>query len=282
MSHAIDDFIGSSKSQPLPSAKHEIVAQSLALGSSRPESYREAGYRPKDDKTAHSNMNTLLKRHPEISVRVAQIQEEMLRVRLKVKGIGEDEIVTALIENIQSAKNITLYDKDGIPIGSKTDHGAINAGLRLVADIRGAIVRRSEQKVSSEKKIDEMTENELIHSIGERFDKLGFEDFDTDALRHHFTTDLNDGSGGNLWDNIPPDPTGSGSADGGDVSEPIEVLPTIPEAASVPLPGEDAQTQAVHGRESAREDGERSGRDRNAPDGSVSEELAGSEVQESD
>ena len=245
----------------LKRSKWEVVAQRIALGDTDAMAYRKARYRSKDP---HSDANTLLRRHPEIRERAVQLREQMFDRQVDTQLVTRREVISELLENLQSAKEGKLYfDRHGELIATGRDYGAINQALKLIADIEGMIVRRSEQRVTEGDGIQGATPAELLQTIDNAFDKLGF-DFDLTQLADSFATG----------------PTEAGTSGNGDVPVPSEVLPTLPETAGTSLEGEGFPIPVVDGREPRGEVGNGKRGSGDAPDGDLPGELEGEDLRE--
>jgi len=245
----------------LKRSKWEVVAQRIALGDTDAVAYQKAGYRSKDP---HSDASTLLRRHPEIRARAGELREQSFERQVDTQLVTRREVITELLENIQTAKTGKPYfNKEGDVVATGRDFGAINQGLKLIADIEGMIVRRSEQRVTEGDGIEGATPAELLQTIDNAFGKLGF-DFDLTHLAETFDTESSE----------------SREAGDGDVAIPAEVLSTVSETARASGSGEQVPLQAADGGQPGGEIGNRERRGRDAPDGDLPGELEGEGLQE--
>jgi hypothetical protein len=238
--------------------KWEIVAQRLALGDTQPEAHRKAGY---NSKNPASDCCNLLRRHPEIQERAAELRELMFRRQTDRQLVCREDVIEGLLENIKEAKKGSpVYDKKGELVGWKREFAAINQGFKLLADIEGMIVRRSEKRELAGDPIDQASATELLQLIDGAFTKLGF-DFDLTQLSEVFGRAEEAGSPGDGHGPVLP-----------------EVLPALPEAEGLPRGGGEVPVSVADGGQPGGEVGGGLGGGLDAPDGALSGGLEGEEV----
>jgi hypothetical protein len=243
----------------LARAKWEIVAQRLALGDTQTEAYLKAGYKSKNPS---SDACSLLRRHPEIVARSKELSELAFDRQTDRQLVCRTDVLEGLLENIKEAKQGSpVYDKQGELVGWKREFGAINQAFKLIADIEGLIVRRSEQRTHEGDPVASAGAAELIQLIDGAFTKLGF-DFDITQLSEVFGGAEEAGSSGNGHDEVP-----------------AEVLPALSEAAGVSRGGVEVPVSTADGGEPGWEVGGGFGGSLDALDGSLPGDLEGEEVQ---
>jgi hypothetical protein len=238
-------------------SRWEIVAQRMALGDNDTDAYVAAGYKSRLPKRDAHNLMT---KHPEIRARAKELAD--LAFELKVDGelYSRKKTVEALLENIiEAKKGSPVYDKQGELCGWKREFGAINQALKIIADIEGHIVRKSEKKVTSKNETGELSPAELFQTIEANLGRLGV------------TIDVSQFSGFGS-------PSRPGSSDDGDEPECFEVLPAVPETAGAPRRGQPVSVSSADGGESAREVGSGRGRRRDARDRDLPGGLEGKKV----
>lgn len=166
--------------RPLGNNKHELMAQEMALGKTRPKAYEAAGYK---SKTPGPHAYTLCSKYPAIERRAQFLKEKMFEIRVTDKVISNDEIMHALVENVREARRgKPVYDKNGEVKGFTPDFAAVNTGLKILADINGMIVRKSETKHGKSDPLDDASEAQLLYMIERAGTELGVE-VDVDGLK---------------------------------------------------------------------------------------------------
>jgi hypothetical protein len=238
--------------------KWEIIAQRLAMGDVISKAYVKAGYK---SKWPGSDGARLLRTHPEIKARAKEIQERTFQRHSDLQLVGRVDLIEGVLENIQAAKKgKPVFAKNGSLLGHSRDFGAINQAYKLLADVEGLIVRRSEKKVIEGDVVAEAGPAELIQIVDNAFQKLGIE-FDVTAFKH-----------------LLAGPTEPGQAgDGSDAKFP-QVLPALPEAAGVSREGGEVPVPDADGGEPTWEVGGGFGGGGKPPDRPVPGGLEGEEV----
>jgi hypothetical protein len=256
--------------QQLAHGKWEIIAQRLALGDTKKVAYEKAGYRTK---RPASNCAKLMKVHPEIGERAAFLREQSFRHQTETQLVGRGQIIEGLLENINRAKRArvvkyppTKKGGKGREVVTQENFSAVNQGYRLLAEIEGHIVRRSEQ-LPNKDPIADAKANELLQIIERSFNRLGI-DFDVAGL----TALL-----GLPGQSQEPSPFGDGPGEGT-----TEVLPALSEAEEAPRGRIEVALPPLDGSEPGGEVGGGDSGRCDASDRAVPELVEGEEVPEAD
>jgi len=166
--------------RPLKNAKHEKMAQRMALGSPRYKAYTEAGYK---SKTAPQHSYYLINQFPSIEKRVEFLKDKMFQIQVTQEIISPEEIMKGLVDNVRAASlGHEVFSKNGDIVGHKTDFGAVNRGYQILAELNGMVIKRSEKTTKSDDPLDGATDEQLLYTIARAAEELGME-IDTNALR---------------------------------------------------------------------------------------------------
>lgn len=241
-------------SRQLARPKWEIVAQRLALGDSQREAHRKAGYKS----SSHSCGSSFVRKHPEIKKRAHFLREYAFKHQTDQQLVGRREILVGLLDNITRAKTATVVrvtNKDGATRETikQQNFTAVNQAYKIIAEIEGHIVRRSESLGQGDP-IADAGASELLQMIEKGFSRLGL-DFDSGRLAALL--------------GIPGEAQEAGPFGDGPGEEPAAVLQPVPEAEGIPRGRVEVQVPAADGSESGGEIGGGNGRGRDAPDGDL-------------
>ena len=245
---------------PLPNSKWEIVAQKHALGESWPRSYQLAGFHAKHPDVAVAKM---LKRHPEVRDRSAFLQEKMFDKQVDVQIMTRDQVLMGLAENVRAAKDARPIIVRGEVVGYTADHTAINGAYKLIAEIQGMVIKKSEQKTGKLDPFEDANPAALVQMIEGSFEKLGIE-FDG----RQFAAALG----------LSRQAETTGEDDGGASVPEAPVLEAVSRPRDLWESGEEVPAEAPDGRKSGGEVGMRIGGDSDAPDRDVPPVLAGEAI----
>ena len=249
---------------PLPNGKWELVAQKHALGESWPRSYKLAGFTNARPGIAVAR---LLKAHPEIKERSSFLQERIFDRQVDTQIMTRDQVLMGLAENIRNAKLAKPIIIRGEIQGYTADFGAINGGYKLIAEIQGMVIKKSEQKTGKLDPFEDANPAALVQMIEGSFEKLGIEFDGRQFAAALGLTGQTETAGQN----------GSGAA-----VPKAEVLEALPRPRDLWEPGEEVPVETVDGRQPSGEVGVRIGGSSDAPDGNVPPVLEGQEVREAD
>jgi len=172
-----------------------------------------------------------------------------------------------LAENVRASKQAKPIIVRGEILGYTADHTAINGAYKLIAEIQGMVIKKSEQKTGKLDPFEDANPAALVQMIEGSFDKLGIE-FDG----RQFAAALG----------LPVEAEGSGENGSGAPVPTSEVLEALPRPRDLWESGPEVPVETADGRQPSGEVGVRIGGSSDAPDGDVPPVLEGQEVREAD
>ncbi len=131
-------------SEILANPKHEIFAQAMAEGKSRPEAYKQAGYKSVNDSSAHTNACRLLKNRQVVD-RIYSIRVSADEQALRIMGLSKAKILTMLMDNATNAP----------------EAAARNRALELAGKEQGMFIDRTQSQVTV-KSIADLPDSDLV------------------------------------------------------------------------------------------------------------------------
>lgn len=189
--------------------KWELLALRLGTGTNGVEAYRELYPTCTNPSKNYCRLTSM---NPEILARAEQVRDAVEKKAISRTAMNREDVQEALLENLEHAKRFgrVIRDSRGTVLALERNHQAINAALKIIADINGLSIKQLQKKPRGEGDEEAMlTPEQLLKNILRKWAATkgkGLDAGSIDQLRS-----ISDASGSGL-------PAGSGE------SEPAEVL----------------------------------------------------------
>jgi hypothetical protein len=224
----------------LKKPRWEQLALRIGTGTDGVVAYRELY---PNCSTASKNYNRLVRMNPDILARAEQVRAAVEKRAINRAAMAREDVQESLLENIEHAKMFGKVIRDkrtGEVIALERNHQAINAALKIVADINGLSIKQIQKKARGEDDEEAMlTPEQLLKNILRKWAATKGKGLDAGTIEQ--LRSISDASG-------TRSPTGSGEP------EPPEVLRPLSEAKDVSPGGSGEGVPPVHGGEPAREE----------------------------
>lgn len=167
---------------PLSNARWELLSRKVGTGTPGPEAYGDLFGCSLSNRSGQ--YRRLTKIHPEILLRAEEIRLEVHSQTIRRASLSRPDIQEALFDNIESAKAVgKAVVVKGEIVAYTPDHAAINASLKLLADINGLSLSQLKKKRRGEDDPEaSLSPDQLLANIQRKYQVAKGKGMDDDAI----------------------------------------------------------------------------------------------------